>query len=232
MPTKPTRYVIPPAPTPSLPVLGSPKRFPVRRIYCVARNYAAHAVEMGADPTRELPFFFQKNPDNLVLGDTVPYPPATADLHHEIELVVALRAGGRDIPVEAALDCVFGYAVGIDLTRRDLQDEAKKKGRPWEVAKAFEHSAPCSSIAPASKTGHPARGAIALTVDGVLRQEGKLDQLIWKVPEVIAQLSALFELAAGDLIFTGTPSGVGAVRRGELMEGAVEGVGSLAVRVV
>lgn len=232
MPTDNPDYVIPAAPTPSVAVVGTNARFPVRRIYCVARNYAAHAVEMGADPTRERPFFFQKNPDNLVLGRTVPYPPATADLHHEIELVVALKAGGRDIPVEAALDCVFGYAVGIDLTRRDLQDEAKKKGRPWEAAKAFEHSAPCSSIVKASEIGHPERGAITLRVEGTLRQEGNLDQLIWKVPEVIAQLSTLFELAAGDLIFTGTPSGVGAVRRGEAMEGAVEGVGSLSLRVI
>jgi fumarylpyruvate hydrolase len=228
----PDRFVIAPPAQAALPVRGTDLLFPVRRIYCVARNYAAHAVEMGADPTRELPFFFQKNPDNLVLDGAFPYPPATSDVHHEIELVVALKSGGRDIPVERALDHVYGYAVGLDMTRRDLQNEAKKHGRPWEVAKAFEHSAPSSALVPASEIGHPSTGRVALTINGELRQEGDLDQLIWKVPEVISYLSGLFELAAGDLIFTGTPSGVGPVRRGDRLEGVVEGVGTLAVRVV
>lgn len=226
------RYVFAPSAQAALPVRGTDRLFPVRRIYCVARNYAAHAVEMGADPTRELPFFFQKNPDNLVLDGLFPYPSATSDLHHEIELVVALKSGGRDIPAERALGHIYGYAVGLDMTRRDLQNEAKQHGRPWEAGKAFEHSAPCSPLVPASEIGHPSAGRVALSVNGELRQKGDLDQLIWKVPEIIAYLSGLFELAAGDLIFTGTPSGVGPVRRGDLLEGSVEGVGTFAVRVV
>ncbi|MCC6983838.1 MAG: fumarylacetoacetate hydrolase family protein [Bauldia sp.] len=226
------RYVFAPSAQAALPVRGTDRLFPVRRIYCVARNYAAHAVEMGADPTRELPFFFQKNPDNLVLDGLFPYPSATSDLHHEIELVVALAGGGRDIPAGRALDHIYGYAVGLDMTRRDLQNEAKQHGRPWEAGKAFEHSAPCSPLVPASEIGHPSAGRVALSVNGELRQKGDLDQLIWKVPEIIAYLSGLFELAAGDLIFTGTPSGVGPVRRGDLLEGSVEGVGTFAVRVV
>jgi len=226
------RYVFAPPAQAALPVRGTDRLFPVRRIYCVARNYAAHAVEMGADPTRELPFFFQKNPDNLVLDGLFPYPSATSDLHHEIELVVALAGGGRDIPAERALDHIYGYAVGLDMTRRDLQNEAKQHGRPWAAGKAFEHSAPCSALVPASEIGHPSAGRVALSVNGELRQKGDLDQLIWKVPEIIAYLSGLFELAAGDLIFTGTPSGVGPVRRGDLLEGSAEGVGTLTVRVV
>jgi fumarylpyruvate hydrolase len=216
----------------SLPIRGGADRFPVRRIYCVGRNYAAHAIEMGHDPEREPPFFFQKNPDNLVLDGRFPYPPRTRDVHHEIELVVALAQGGSDIAPEAALDHVWGYAVGIDMTRRDLQAQAKDLGRPWEVGKAFEHSAICGELVPARAIGHPARGAIWLDVNGKRRQEGDLAQLIWKVPEVIAELSKLFVLAPGDLIMTGTPAGVGAVVRGDVMRGGVAGVGEIAAEVV
>jgi fumarylpyruvate hydrolase len=225
-------YVVPPPPVVAVPVMGTQALFPVHRIYCVGRNYAAHAIEMGHDPDREAPFFFEKNPDTLVLGgDDFPYPPRSTNVHHEIELVVAISRGGSDIPVERALDHVFGYAVGLDMTRRDLQDECKKAGRPWEIAKAFEHSAPMSDIVPASRIGHPDRGAIRLRVNGDKRQEGDLNQMIWKVPEMIAYLSGLFALQPGDLIMSGTPSGVGPVVRSDLLEGEVEGVGRLQVRV-
>jgi fumarylpyruvate hydrolase len=221
----------PPAPT-TLPILGQDARFPVRRIYCVGRNYAAHAVEMGHDPDKEPPFFFQKNPDNLFLGRQWPYPSATEDLHHEIELVVALHSGGVDIPVERALDHVFAYGVGLDMTRRDLQGEAKKLGRPWEVGKAFERSAPCGPLTPASRIGHPIAGAVWLKVNGELRQEGDLNQMIWKVPEVIGHLSHLFELAPGDLIMSGTPAGVGPVVRGDVLHGHVDGLEDLRLEIV
>lgn len=222
------RYVFAPPPVAALPVAGTAQLFPVRRVYCVGRNYAAHAVEMGHDPDKEHPFFFQKNPDNLVPdGGVFPYPAATSDVHHEIELVVALKTGGAQIAVERALDHVYGYAVGLDMTRRDLQAEAKKAGRPWEVAKAFEKSGPIGAIAPAETIGHPAEGAIRLTVNGETRQEGDLNQLIWKVPEVIAHLSGLFTLSPGDLIFTGTPSGVAAIQRGDTLHGHIDGIGDL-----
>lgn len=229
----PEDFVVRPHPIVSLSVNGTDKRFPVHRVYCVGRNYAAHAVEMGHDPDKEPPFFFQKNPDNLVVeSDPFPYPDATTDVHHEIELVVALSKGGKDIPVAQALDAVYGYAVGLDMTRRDLQGQAKKQGRPWEVGKAFEHSAPCGPISPATATGHLDHGEISLTVNGERRQEGDLNQLIWKVPETIAYLSGLFELAPGDLIFTGTPAGVGPVVRGDVMVGHIDGLGDLTVKVV
>jgi fumarylpyruvate hydrolase len=225
--------VIPPPPLAYLPVRGTSAVFPVHRIYCVGRNYAAHAIEMGHDPTREEPFFFQKNPDNLVIdGGDFPYPDKSSDVHHEIEMVVALARGGTNIPVGNALDCVYGYAVGLDMTRRDLQGECKKAGRPWEIGKAFEHSAPCSELVPAAEIGHPAEGAIWLKVGGEVRQEGNLNQLIWKVPEMIAFLSGLFELKPGDLIMSGTPSGVGKVERGDLLEGHIDRVGDLRVKVV
>jgi fumarylpyruvate hydrolase len=227
-----TKTVIPAPDVVSAPIEGSEERFPVRRVYCIGRNYAAHAIEMGHDPDREAPFFFQKNPDNLDFSGEFPYPEKTSDVHHEIELVVALSKGGRNIPVEKALDCVWGYAVGLDMTRRDLQGEAKKMGRPWEVGKAFERSAPMGPIVPASRAGHPDAGRITLKVNGELRQEGDLNQLIWKIPEMISYLSDYFELKPGDVIMTGTPSGVGAVSRGDVMEGHVEGVGSLKVKVV
>jgi fumarylpyruvate hydrolase len=209
------------------------KLFPVHRVYCVGRNYAEHAVEMGHDPNREPPFFFQKNPDSLLPGGgDFPYPSSSVDVHHEFEMVVALHRGGTDIPAERALDCVFGYTVGLDMTRRDLQNEAKKLGRPWEVGKAFEGAAPCSEIVPAAAIGHPASGRVWLDVNGVRRQTGDLKQLIWKVPEMIAYLSRLFTLRAGDLIFSGTPAGVGPVKRGDLLQGGVDGIGEITVRVV
>jgi fumarylpyruvate hydrolase len=216
----------------SLPVRGTQSRFPVHRIYCVGRNYAAHTIEMGGDPNREAPFFFQKNPDNVVLdGEDFPYPPRSGNVHHEIEMVVALAKGGKDIALESALDHVYGYAVGLDMTRRDLQDECKKAGRPWEIGKAFEHSAPISEIVPASTIGHPEHGAIWLKVNGEIRQQGDLNHMIWKVPEMISYLSGLFELQPGDLIMSGTPSGVGAIVRGDVMEGHVEGIGTLRAKV-
>lgn len=225
-------YVFEPGPRPALPVEGSDLLFPIHRIYCVGRNYAAHAVEMGHDPDKEPPFFFQKNPDNLVTGGEFPYPPMSNDVHHEIEMVVALKSGGDNIAIEKALDCVFGYGVGLDMTRRDLQGQAKEMGRPWEVGKAFEASAPCSPLVPASRIGHPDRGAIWLDINGVRRQSGDLNQLIWKVPEMISYLSGLFTLAAGDIIMSGTPAGVGPVNRGDVLRGHVDGVGELEVRVV
>ncbi|MBX9459160.1 MAG: fumarylacetoacetate hydrolase family protein [Rhizobium sp.] len=225
-------YVFEPAPVPTLPVSGSQALFPVHRIYCVGRNFAEHAIEMGHDPGREPPFFFQKNPDTLVpAGADFPYPPETSDVHHEIEMVVALGSGGDNIALDKALDCVFGYAVGLDMTRRDLQAEAKKLGRPWEVGKAFENSAPCGPIHPVANVGHPAYGAIWLTVNGELRQNGDLDQMIWKVPEMIAYLSRLFTLKPGDLIFSGTPAGVGAIVRGDVMVAHVDGVDEVTFKV-
>jgi fumarylpyruvate hydrolase len=226
-------YQFEPAPLPTLPIRGTKKLFPVHRIYCVGRNYAEHAKEMGHDPNREPPFFFQKNPDTLVPGGgDFPYPSKSKDVHHEFEMVVALGGGGTDIPVERALDCVFGYAVGLDMTRRDLQNEAKKLGRPWEVGKAFEHAAPCSEIVPASAIGHPSKGAVWLKVNGAVRQQGDLSQLIWGVPEMISYLSGLFALRPGDLIFSGTPAGVAAVKPGDVLQGGVDGVGEITVKVV
>ncbi|WP_158773557.1 fumarylacetoacetate hydrolase family protein [Cobetia sp. L2A1] len=225
-------YVINPHAVISAAVAGEEKRFPIRRVYCIGRNYADHAIEMGHDPDREPPFFFQKNPDNVCNVDTFPYPPQTSDVHHEMELVVALKRGGSDITLENALEHVYGYALGLDMTRRDLQGEMKKMGRPWEIGKAFEHSAPMGPIHPVSRTGHLDKGRIALTVNGELRQEGDLDQMIWKVPEMIAYLSRFYTLAAGDLIMTGTPAGVGPVERGDVMVGTVEGLGELVVTVV
>ncbi len=226
-------YVIPPPPVASLAVRGTDARFPVRRIYCVGRNYAEHAREMGHDPDREPPFFFQKPADVLLeSGGDFPYPPKSHDVHFEIELVAALGKGGSDIPVAAALDHVYGYAVGIDMTRRDLQAQAKKMGRPWEVGKAFESSAPCTAVVPAADIGHPTSGAIWLKVNDETRQQGDLAQLIWSVAESISYLSGLFTLAPGDLLFTGTPAGVGAIGRGDVITGGVEGVAEIALRVV
>jgi fumarylpyruvate hydrolase len=228
-----TNYVFAPPATVSVGVVGESARYPVRRIYCVGRNYAEHAREMGHDPDRELPFFFQKNPDNLVLNNQdFPYPTMTSNLHHEIELVVAMGQGGRDISAANALAHVYGYALGIDLTRRDLQNEAQKTGRPWEIGKAFEHSAPMTDITPAAKSGHLSKGAIWLKVNGEVRQQSDLTQLIWNIPEIIAHLSAIFELRAGDLIMTGTPAGVAAVKPGDVMEGYCEGVGTIITKVV
>jgi fumarylpyruvate hydrolase len=226
-------FVIPAPPTPTLAVEGEKGRFPVFRIFCVGRNYAEHAREMGHDPNREPPFFFMK-PASAIVTDNAdfPYPSATKDVHHEMELVVAIGKGGANIPAAKALDHVYGYAVGLDMTRRDLQGEAKKMGRPWDTGKAFDHSAPCSAVVPAAKIGHPAKGRIWLKVNGETRQEGDLSQLIWNIPDTIAYLSTLFTLAPGDLIYSGTPAGVGPVKKGDTLEGAVDGVGTIKFKVV
>ena len=224
------KYVIEIGPIPSLPVAGSHDRFPVGRIYCVGRNYAEHAREMGHDPDREPPFFFMK-PANAIVPDgaSIPYPQATKDLHHEIELVVALGKGGANIPVGQALDHVWGYGVGLDMTRRDLQGEAKKMGRPWEMGKSFDDSAPCTALRPAARIGHPAKGAIWLKVNGKTAQKGDLAEMIWNVPETISYLSGLVTLQPGDLIYSGTPAGVGPVKAGDKLEGHVDGVGDLTI---
>jgi fumarylpyruvate hydrolase len=225
-------FVIDP-PTPvTLPVRGIHQRFPVRRIYCVGRNYAAHAKEMGKDPEREPPFFFQKPADALMPdGAIVPYPPQTRNLHHEIEWVVAIGRGGRNIEANDANAHVFGYSVGVDLTRRDLQNAAKDLGRPWEWGKSFDHSAPCAALVPAAEIGHPRRGRIWLSVNGVMRQQGDISDLIWSVPEVIAAISASMRLEPGDLIYTGTPAGVGAVTTGDVLEGGVDGVTEIKISI-
>lgn len=230
-------YVIPAPAVPALPVAASSDLFPVRRVYCVGRNYAAHAREMGGDPTREPPFFFMKPADALQVvphGVTAdhPYPPKTGNYHFEIEMVVALAKGGRDIPVEKALDHVFGYAVGLDMTRRDLQDEAKQLRRPWELGKAADFSGPVGPLHPASRVGHPTGGTISLAVDGAVKQKADLSDMIWSVAEQIAYLSTYFELFPGDVIFSGTPEGVGAVTQGQAMTGAIDGLGEIRLRVV
>jgi fumarylpyruvate hydrolase len=226
-------FAIPLWEQPSVAIADSAALFPVRRIYCVGRNYAEHTREMGGDPTRELPFFFMKPADAVVPnGAKIPYPAQTKDFHYEIELVVALKSGGVDIPVEKALDHVFGYGVGIDLTRRDLQSNAKKAGKPWDMGKAFDRSAPCTALVPASKIGHPAKGAIWLKVNGQIKQTGDLASMIWSVPEMISYLSGLIELKAGDLLYSGTPAGVGPVVKGDKVEGHVDGVGDLAIAIV
>ncbi|KAA2237963.1 fumarylacetoacetate hydrolase family protein [Salinarimonas soli] len=229
-------FVVPPPEPVAIPVAGSSDLFPVRRVFCVGRNYAAHAREMGGDPTREPPFFFMKPADALQIvpeGQTVdhPYPPGSSNYHFEIEMVAALHRGGRDIPVESALDCVFGYAVGLDMTRRDLQDEAKGLRRPWELGKAADLSGPIGPLHPVSRVGHPAKGAITLTTDGAPRQSADIADMIWSVAEQVAYLSRYFELKAGDVIFSGTPEGVGKVERGQTMVGAVEGLGEIRLKV-
>jgi fumarylpyruvate hydrolase len=217
-------------PTPGLPVAESNQVFPVGRIYCVGRNYAEHAREMGHDPEREPPFFFMKPADAIVAnGATIPFPQATRDLHHEIEMIVAIGKDGADIPVAKALDHVFGYGVGLDMTRRDLQGEAKKMGRPWEMGKAFDNSAPCTALKTVAMVGHPAKGAIWLEVNGAVKQKGDLADMIWNVPEMISYLSKLITLRAGDVIMSGTPAGVGPVKAGDRLEGHVAGVGDLTV---
>ncbi|WLT33255.1 fumarylacetoacetate hydrolase family protein [Geothrix sp. PMB-07] len=225
--------VLPIPAVPFIPVQGSSAGFPVRRIYCVGRNYAEHAREMGNDPTRETPCFFSKPHDAVVPGGgQVAYPPATSNLHHEVELVVALAKGGHDIPVAEAPDCIFGYAVGIDLTRRDLQSKAKDKGQPWDTSKGFDQSAPISPITSVAAGGWRDSGAIWLAVNGVEKQRGDLAQMTWSVPEVIAHLSGLFTLAPGDLIFTGTPAGVGPIVRGDRIRCGIDGLGELEIVLV
>ena len=225
-------FVIPAPPVVSISVAGG-GAFPVRRVFCVGRNYAEHAREMGSDPDREPPFFFMKPADALLLNDAdMPYPPKSTQLHHEMELVVAIGEGGADIAEADALAHVWGYAAGLDMTRRDLQNAAKKEGKPWDMGKGFDHSAPIGLMVPASRVGHPAKGLIELKVNGHIRQTSDLSKMIWNVPETIAYLSGLVRLAAGDLIYTGTPENVAAVQRGDLLEGVVEGVGAVRTRIV
>ncbi len=226
-----TDYVIPAPKTVSIPVRGG-GQFPVRRIYCIGRNYAAHSIEMGDNPDRDPPFFFQKNANNLDASGEFPYPPMSQDVHYEVELLVALKEGGTNIPVAQALDHVWGYAPSLDMTRRDLQGEAKKKGRPWEVGKAFERSAPMGPLEAASDVGHLSSGRIELQVNGAVAQEGDLNQMIWKVPEMIAYLSDYFALEAGDVIMSGTPAGVGPIVRGDVMDVRIDGLQPLSVNVI
>lgn len=224
--------VAPPAPV-TVPVSGTDLSFPVRRIYCVGRNYVAHIREMGGDEARDPPVFFQKPADSIVLdGGSVPYPPLTSNFHHEVELVVAIGKGGKDIPVDAALDHIYGYAVGIDLTRRDVQKRLTDAGLPWEESKSFDHSCPLGAIHRASDVGHIQSGSIKLTVGGAARQDSDVSLLIWKVPEIVANLSKSFELFPGDLIMTGTPAGVGPVERGDEIVCTIDKLGSLTVRIV
>ena len=231
-------YVVTPPATVGVPVHGSKDLFPVRRIYCVGRNYAAHAREMGHDPDREPPFFFSKPADAIVLcadpknPTKIPYPPATKNLHHEMELVVCLKSGGVDIPVDKALDHVYGYAVGLDMTRRDLQNQAKDMGRPWDMGKGFDQSAPIGIIHPVSEVGHVDKGTIQLDVNGKTRQKSDLNALIWSIPETISYLSGLVTLAAGDLIYSGTPEGVAAVGKGDTLQGFVDKCGTVSVTYV
>ena len=224
-------YVITPPAITSVPVaVGG--AFPVRRVFCVGRNYAAHAREMGSDPDREPPFFFMKPADALLVnGADMPHPPKTTQLHHELELVVAIGKGGANIAEADALNHVWGYAAGLDMTRRDLQNAAKAEGKPWDMAKGFDHSAPVGLLVPATRCGHPSKGRIALKVNGKVRQDGNLDQMIWKVPEIISKLSEMVELAAGDIIMTGTPSGVAATVAGDKIECEIERVGTLRVAI-
>ena len=228
--------VVPNPPRTALPIVGTDDLFPVRRVYCVGRNFAAHAREMGNDPDREPPFFFMKPADALQVvppdGAEHPYPPKTANYHFEVEMVVAIGRGGRDIPVESALDHVYAYGIGLDMTRRDLQDEAKQLRRPWELGKAADASGPVGVLHPASAIGHPAKGAITLSVDGTVRQRGDLADMIWSVAEQIAYLSTYFEVQPGDVIFSGTPEGVGKIERGQTMVAAVEGLGEITLKVV
>lgn len=225
-----THFVFAPAAVTRVPVSASDDFYPVRRVYCVGQNYREHAREMGAS-LRKPPFFFSKPADAVSMASNLPFPAMTKDLHHEVELVIALGGGGVNLESDTALERIFGYAVGVDLTRRDLQAEAKKLGRPWTTSKGFDHSAPLSPIQPVSVCGHPDNASISLRVNGELRQQGNTNEMTWSVPEIVAGLSRYFELKAGDLIFTGTPSGVGALQPGDLVEAAIDTVGSLSFRV-
>lgn len=226
-------FVVTPQTVPAVSVIGTEDLFPVHRVYCVGRNYGDHVKEMGGDPKQEPPVFFSKPATALVLeNEDVDYPQATKDLHHEVELVVALKSGGKDIAVESALDCVYGYAVGIDFTRRDLQALAKNNGRPWDVAKGFDQSAPISSICPSAVCGHPVDAQIQLKINSELRQQANIDEMIWSVPEIISELSKFYEMKPGDLIYTGTPAGVSAVKAGDKLSAGIEGVGELEFNIV
>lgn len=224
-------FVIPAPAQPAIAVQGEAGQFPVRRIWCVGRNYLEHIREMGNDE-RAPPFFFAKHADMIVPdGATIPYPPLTKDFHHEVELVVALKSGGANVAVDKALDCVWGYGVGIDLTRRDLQTASRKKERPWEIGKSFDQSAPCGALASAAKIGHPSKGRIWLSVNGTEKQSGDLSEMIWNVPEIIAKLSLEVTLAAGDIILTGTPAGVGPLSPGDNISCGIDGIGTLGVSI-
>ena len=226
-------YVFPIYDIPLLSVANSEDVFPVRRIYCVGQNYSAHMYEMGSNPERDAPFFFSKPADAVCFQDSqIPYPPLTKNLHHEIELVVAIGEKGNKIPKSSALKHVFGYTVGLDLTRRDLQLDAKKKGHPWSTAKGFDHSAPCSVLHKVDEVGYLEKGSINLKVNDQIHQNGDISEMIWSVPEIISILSGLFELCQGDLIFTGTPSGVGPLNRGDKLEGTVEKLTKLEIKIV
>ncbi len=226
-------YVFDPAPQPAVAVQGSEDLYPVRRIYCVGRNYAAHAREMGRDPDREPPFFFMKPADAVVAdGSDIPYARATENLHHEMELVVAIASPCEDVSPDAAHDHIFGYAAGIDLTRRDLQLAAREMGRPWDTGKGFDQSAPCGAIRPAAGVADPDHGAIWLKVNGEIRQNADIADMIWSVPEIVAELSRLYRLMPGDLIYTGTPAGVGPLKPGDRIEGGIEGIGGIHIGIV
>ena len=224
-------YLFPPS-TPAVPIKGRPEHFAVHRIYCVGRNYAAHAREMGVDPDREAPFFFAKPADAIVQNHArIPYPTRTSNFHHEIELVVAIGKGGRNIAAAQALEHVYGYAVGNDFTRRDLQSDAKDHGRPWDTSKGFDRSAAITAITPAAQSGHLRSGRIWLQVNGQMRQQADLSELIWSVPEIVAELSTFFELQPGDLIYTGTPAGIGALKQGDRIEGGIDGLDELVTTI-
>ena len=225
-------YVIDRPAQPFLKVKNSTDVFPVRRIYCIGRNYADHAIEMGFDPNKEPPFFFQKNNSNIVIDGKFPYPSQTKDVHHELEMVVALKSGGTNISLEKASDYIYGYAVGLDMTRRDLQGVAKKMGRPWEIGKAFEKSAPIGVLSKIEEIGKLDSGKIVLKLNGKTKQEGNLNMMIWKVSEIISHLSQFYDIAAGDIIMTGTPAGVGPVQKGDKLEGTIEKLESLKVDVI
>ncbi len=226
-------YIIAAPAQPSLPIIDSDQRFPIRRVFCIGRNYAEHAREMGASVDTTAPMFFCKPADAVVSdGADVPYPPATGDLHHEVEMVLALGAGGRDIEVKKAVSLVWGYGVGLDLTRRDLQTQAKAKGHPWDVAKAFDHSAPISALCPATRAAIDAHTVLRLSVNGELRQQATLGEMVHGAGQIIAALSRLFELKGGDLVFTGTPAGVAALQRGDRIHAELVGVAELVTRIV
>ena len=227
-----TNLVIPEPQKTLIPVKGSDKHFPVRRVYCIGRNYAAHTIEMGFDPDKEPPFFFQKNTDNIDISGQFPYPPESSDVHYELELVVALNKGGSNIKEEDAYDHIYGFGIGLDMTRRDLQGVCKKMGRPWEIGKAFERSAPMGSLTPMSEVGKMESGNIKLHVNDEVCQDGDLDMMIWKIPEQIAILSKFYDISAGDLIMTGTPAGVGPIVKGDKLVGTIDGLETLSVEVI